>query len=109
MLTHKIHFIELLFQFNSSCLLHVSNILCSSSGRLYCTCGRIRYIFHVLCSPSTFLAYDKVYVVSVADTSTEFISHLHSVEMLVTETLLELHSSSVAEGLTQFVVSASSN
>jgi hypothetical protein len=26
-----------MFQFNSSCLLHVSNILCSSSGKLYCT------------------------------------------------------------------------
>jgi len=28
---------KLMFYFNSSYLLHVSNILCSSSGRLYCT------------------------------------------------------------------------
>jgi len=30
-----------------SCLLHVSNILCLSSGRLYCTCSLICYVFHV--------------------------------------------------------------
>jgi hypothetical protein len=28
------------------CLLHVSNILCSSSGRLYCTCSLIWYDIH---------------------------------------------------------------
>jgi hypothetical protein len=65
--------------------------------------------YMLLCSPSNFLAYDEVCVVSVADTSTEFISHLHSVQMLATETLLELHCSSMVEGLTQFVVSVSLN
>jgi len=46
MLTNKMHLLKL-FQFNSSCLLHVSNILRSSSGRLYCTCSLIWNINHV--------------------------------------------------------------
>jgi hypothetical protein len=32
--------------FNSSCLLHVSNILCSSSGRLCCVFSLIWHVFH---------------------------------------------------------------
>jgi hypothetical protein len=35
---------KLMFQFSSSCLPHVLNILCSSSGRLYCTCNLIWYV-----------------------------------------------------------------
>jgi hypothetical protein len=50
-----------------------------------------------LCSPSTCFAYDEVYVVSVADSNTECISHHHSVEILAAETLPELRSSSVAK------------
>ena len=37
---------KLMFQFNSSCLLRVSNILCSASRRLYCTSSLIWYVFH---------------------------------------------------------------
>jgi len=37
---------KLMFYFSSSCLLLVSNILCSSSGRLYCTCSLMWYDFH---------------------------------------------------------------
>jgi hypothetical protein len=37
---------KLSFYFNSSFLLHVSNVLCSSSVRLYCTYSLIRYVFH---------------------------------------------------------------
>jgi hypothetical protein len=36
---------ELMFWFNS-CLLRVSNILCSASRRLYCTSSLICYVFH---------------------------------------------------------------
>jgi hypothetical protein len=39
-------FFKLIFQFNSSCLLHVSNILCPSSRRLCCTCSLIWHAFH---------------------------------------------------------------
>ena len=35
-----------MFYFNSSCLLHVSNILFSLSGRPYCTCNPVRYVFN---------------------------------------------------------------
>jgi hypothetical protein len=31
--------LKLMFENSSSCLLHVSNILCSLSGRIYCTCS----------------------------------------------------------------------
>jgi hypothetical protein len=48
-------------------------------------------------------------MVSVADSNNECISHHHSVEILGAETLPELHSSSVAEDLAQFEVSASLN
>jgi len=58
-----------------------------------------------LCNPSTCFAYDEVYVMSVFDSNIECISHHHPVEILATETLPELHSSSVAEGLAQFEVS----
>jgi len=44
---------KLMFQFSSSCLLHVSNILCSSSERLYCTCSLIWFVFMHLCKQST--------------------------------------------------------
>ena len=36
-----------MLSFNSSCLLHVSNVLlCSLSGRLCCTCGFMWYVLH---------------------------------------------------------------
>jgi len=35
-----------MFQLNYFCLPHVSNILCSSSGRLYCACSIIWYVTH---------------------------------------------------------------
>jgi hypothetical protein len=41
---HQMHFLNLCF--NSFCLLHVSNILCLSSGRLYCTCSLMWYVIH---------------------------------------------------------------
>jgi len=42
----KMHIFKLMFYFNSSCLLHVSNILCSSSGMSYFTCSFIWRVFH---------------------------------------------------------------
>jgi hypothetical protein len=38
--------LKLMFYFNFSSLLHVSNILCSSSGRLYCTCSLMLYVYN---------------------------------------------------------------
>jgi hypothetical protein len=43
-LTNKMHFLNKCF--NSSCLLRVSNIVCSSSGRQYCTCSLVWYVYH---------------------------------------------------------------
>jgi hypothetical protein len=44
MLTNKMHTFKI--KFSSSCLLYVSDILWSSSGRLYCTCCLMWYVFH---------------------------------------------------------------
>ena len=37
-----------------SCRLHVSNTLCSSSGRLYCTCSLIWHVFHAFMQAETY-------------------------------------------------------
>ena len=52
---------------------------------------------------------DEVYMVSVADSNTEWISHHHAVEILAAETLPELHNCFVAESLAQFECCASWN
>ena len=39
------HALKLMFQFNSSCLLRVSNITCSSSGRTFVHAVFIWYVF----------------------------------------------------------------
>ena len=49
MLTNKMHFLNYCFEFNSSCLLHISNILCSS-GILYALFG---VFFMHLCKQSS--------------------------------------------------------
>jgi hypothetical protein len=48
----KCTLLKLIFSFNPSCLLRVSNVPCSSSGRPYCTCSLTWYlnVFHpVVC------------------------------------------------------------
>jgi len=86
--------------------------------RTSCVRHQEEYIVHAavyamfsvrLCSPSARFAYDESYVVSVADSNTEWISRHHSVEIMTAETLPELHNISVTEDLAQFEVSANLN
>ena len=62
-----------MFQFNSSCLLHVSNIMCSSSGRPYVHAGLCGMFFVHLCKQlsnwkdvrDTFLLYLEILVLGL--------------------------------------------
>jgi hypothetical protein len=53
---------KLVFEFSSSCLLHASNILCSSTGRLYCTCSLMWHVSHAEISIKSYTIYIYIYI-----------------------------------------------